>query len=510
MNRDDRVERFERDLTDVLREIAGEEAPMSLRYRLSDITERAPIGRRLWFATPMRLSVVAVTAAAVLALAVLFWPRTEVGPVPSDSPEPSPTQSVEPSPSASDESPPSVGPTSAPTVPPTVAPTPAPTAPASGEWTGLVWSDPVTPSSAVHLYDLVPWGDSFVAVGELPTGDGQSDGAFFTSSDGLTWAVTQRVSPGFGRIPHHLVALGSELFAFSQMEMDALPIGGQFGHVIWRSANGATWSEVDSPSWRDGWAGRWIGPMPDGWDQMQHPVESGLAEVAGGPDGIVAIGNSFRDGGMVPVLMHSTDGLTWTEASLPTGSDDAMLNAVVVQGDRFVVTGAVGVGPDVATAEAAAWYSDDGLAWSRAMVDDEGLVQQGVGTELGPLYAGEDGLLTCRGTREMAAGGWRYMMEWLSADGASWRPAVDLDENPGCSWAASDGQRIVALGPRAGAPPPWPGITSAWTSADGGDWQELALDQTLPDMLERFWVVPAGVIYAGEQSFWLGTAVIGP
>jgi hypothetical protein len=29
----------------------------------------------------------------------------------------------------------------------------------------------------------------------------------------------------------------------------------------------------------------------------------------------------------------------------------------------------------------------------------------------------------------------------------------------------------------------------------------------MTDQAERFWVVPDGVIYAGEQSFWFGTAV---
>lgn len=98
------------------------------------------------------------------------------------------------------------------------------------------------------------------------------------------------------------------------------------------------------------------------------------------------------------------------------------------------------------------------------------------------------------------------MMEWVSTDGTSWWPASNLDQNPGCSWAASDGVRIVSLGPRPG-PPEWPGITAAWRSADGDQWQSLSLSSTLTDMLERFWVVPDGVIYAGYQSFWFGTAV---
>jgi hypothetical protein len=55
---------------------------------------------------------------------------------------------------------------------------------------------------------------------------------------------------------------------------------------------------------------------------------------------------------------------------------------------------------------------------------------------------------------------------------------------------------------------PWPGITAASSSTDGVQWQSLELSSTLTDRLERFWVVPDGVIYAGEQSFWYGAAQV--
>jgi hypothetical protein len=68
--------------------------------------------------------------------------------------------------------------------------------------------------------------------------------------------------------------------------------------------------------------------------------------------------------------------------------------------------------------------------------------------------------------------------------------------------------RIVALAGRpAPTGQPWPGVTMAWVATDGVTWEPLAVSRTLTDMLERFWVVPDGVIYAGEQSFWFGTAI---
>ena len=107
----------------------------------------------------------------------------------------------------------------------------------------------------------------------------------------------------------------------------------------------------------------------------------------------------------------------------------------------------------------------------------------GVGTEFGPLFTGADGFLTCVGNREMAAGGWRYMLEWVSTDGTSWAPAADLDENPGCSWTAGDGTRIVSLGPRAHAAPyEWPGVTGAWTSTDGETYSMRPCASSVPCM----------------------------
>jgi hypothetical protein len=498
-------DRFDRDLTEVLREIAGEEAPMSLRNRLSDIADRAPIGHRFWFATPMRLSMVAAAAVAVLALGILFWPRQDVGPSPSDSPGPS--ASVAPSPSGE----PSPSPSGEPTPVPTVAPTPVPTPTPVARWTGLTWSDPVTPPFTIHLTDLVPWGDGYVAGGVASVvEDAGGVAALLTSVDGLHWTVAEQISsgyPGFLTVLD-LTILDDELYAFSHPTADALPDQ----PLIWRSTDGATWTPVDSPSWEGAWhlAVPQIGSSyPDGWDQAQHDLPLGVADVASGPDGLVAIGNSFGEDTMAPIIVHSTDGETWTTAELPAGSDSALLNAVAEHDGRFVITGATGVWADPATAVAAAWYSDDGVTWVRATVEPNEFDLQ-ARADFGPLWAGDDGLLACSGSRYMTAGGWRYMTEWLSTDGASWRAAPDQDQSHACDWSASDGTRIVSLGPRDVPPPPWPGVTVAWASTDGEHWQSMELQPTLTDRLERFWVVPDGVIYAGEQSFWFGTAATEP
>jgi hypothetical protein len=357
----------------------------------------------------------------------------------------------------------------------------------------------------------VPWEDGYVAAGWVEHKPG-AGGAFLTSPDGLNWTVVYETDPASDRWPRQVVALGGQLFGFTNPNMDTRLVPDMRPPIIWRSADGVAWTEVDSPSWQDAWhdaaPDAIAGTYPDGWDRAQHDVPLGLVDVAGGPDGLVAIGNSFGTDAMAPIILHSPDGLAWISVALPTGSDSALLNSVVAHDGRFVIAGASGVWTDPASATAAAWYSDDGLTWVRATVepDEFGLT---AGAEFGPLWAADDGLVTCRGNREMGAGGWRYMDGWLSPDGTSWRYSPQPGPHPACDWSASDGTRIVSLGPRDHASPmPWPGVTVASVSTDGVRWQPLELSSTLPDRLEGFWVVPDGVIYAGVQSFWFGSAQV--
>jgi hypothetical protein len=460
-------------------------------------------GSVLNFHSPAVIGVIVVSVIALVALGFIFGPRFGPGPIASGEPSPSPTTATtataEPSPSAAVPSP-----TAVPTATP--VPTPAPAA----AWTGLVWSDPVTPSFTVHLYDIVPWGGRYVAVG-VAEAPGQGP-ASFTSPDGLNWTIGQADFPG---VPKHLVRRGDELLAFLP-EFNPNPpgpgiVGAPPATEIWRSADGVAWTPVDSMTWSEAWYQAVIDgvvrPYPDGWDPAQFDLPLGVVDVANGPDGLVAIGNSFGDGALSPIILHSTDGKTWTPAELPVDSNSALLNTVVEHDGRFVITGATGVWTDPATATAAAWYSDDGLAWIRATIEPNDLGVNVRGAEFGPLWASESGLVTCRGNREMSAGGWRYMQGWLSADGTSWRYSPQPGPHPACDWSASDGNRIVSLGPRDHASPmPWPGVTTASWSIDGVEWQSLDLSSVLTDRLERFWVVPDGVIYAGEQSFWFGIA----
>ena len=132
------------------------------------------------FTTPVRLAIIAVTVMAAIALVFFLLPRGE------DTP---PVAGGSASATASAEASPSVTPT--PTLEPAPTPTPEPTPTPIARWTGLTWSDPVTPSFVVHLNDLVPWNDGYVAVGTVETESGPA-ARILTSPDGLNWTVAVR------------------------------------------------------------------------------------------------------------------------------------------------------------------------------------------------------------------------------------------------------------------------------------------------------------------------------
>jgi hypothetical protein len=431
---------------------------------------------------------IGIAALAIVVVIFILLPRSDNGSPPNDGASASATAST-----------PTIEPTSTP------EPTPEPVA----VWTGLTWSDPVTPSFVVHVYDLLPWGDAYVAVGAVEVDATRSEAAFMTSPDGLNWVVTEQHDAGIDRYPRHLVALGDELLAFSNrattegLNLGAPPGSAYYGALIWSSTDGgSTWSRIDSPSWEQAWTDARVGLMPDGWDNTQYEITSGLVDVASDADGLVAIGNSYGDNELIPVVLSSADGRTWSPTNLPADSPSALLEAVVAFDGGFVIVGAVDAGPRVDTAMAAAWVSEDARSWTGTTVE----VGPIGGNEFGRVLAGADGLVAWAGLREGHTGP-RFTGSWASPDGLTWSPAPAPND-----LMAADGVRVVALGPTAHGEDPnlWPGISEAWASTDGASWTEITVASELNDFPEGMWVVPDGVIYAGVQSFWFATATTSP
>jgi hypothetical protein len=436
----------------------------------------------LTFSTPVGLGLLAATLVALGVLATIVLTSLGLGPDPAgDSTPIAPaTESSTVQPSSSPMA------TATQTPPPTTTPTPTaspqPTA-VPGAWSGLVWSEPVTPPMAINLVDVQPWADAYVAVGTV----GGGDSAFFASPDGLNWSVTFRLDDPLDRPPRQLVVLDDELLAFAAGP-NAVPL-------VWRSTDGATWTPVTSPSWEAAWSDRTF------------------FSAASGPNGIVAIGNAtagehhelFAD----PVVLRSVDGFAWTRTGLSGASDRSVVWDIIGFEGGYAILGGAQTGLAVGSGPPEAWWSTDGLAWAKASM--AGATADDSHFERGSGLSSDGGLIAQ--TQLLSVGAPPALRAWVSADGRTWSRATDVGVDLPFAVLSSDGARIVALAttegwtPLGDDPDPYPGFTRAWVSTDAVTWQPLELSHAMTDQLEQWWVVPDGIVYAGVRSFWFGTPV---
>lgn len=234
--------------------------------------------------------------------------------------------------------------------------------------------------------------------------------------------------------------------------------------VAYRSRDGETWSEEGVVS---------------GLDLTGDEFVSGGA---GDADTLVLVGADFVEasssgpGGRAPLALTSPDGVVWGRVADDELAALREVSAVTVDVDRSGFL-AVGEGTE-ATPQLVA--TDDGASWDA--VDATGLeVADGSETVLA-LGASADaylafGLSECDGCSDDAVA-----VAWRSDDGTEWAEvglgalAEALDEPntdlvPVLTGTSSGFVALVDGGPS--------GDTSAWVSAEGSEWSEVALD--LPD-----------------------------
>lgn len=441
---------------------------------MSSPTRRVVPPRTLMYSAPMQLAIAAVALiAAIVLLLIVFIPPGSPPAMPSDTGSPTASATLTASPNPT----PTPG-TATPLPTASVAPTAEPTA----AWTGLTWSQPVTPAFTINLFDLVPWGEGYVAVGQVRS----RDAAFFSSPDGTHWTVRYQVHLNGEQVPRHLAAVDGTLFAFGG-STDAVPL-------IWKSNDGAHWSAVTNASWADAWK-----------DHL-------LIGVAGGPHGLVAIGNAragehdelFTD----PIVLHSSDGMSWTPTTLEGAGDLSVVRDVIGFRDRYAILGGEEIGPVTGMGTPKAWWSMDGATWKPAAVtgaragDNEFRSNAAV--------AGSDGLLAF--TDLLCAGCPPINNAWKSEDARSWQRASEAGAAPPFGIMAGDGDHIVVLAtsegwaPIGSSPAPYPGLTQAWVSTNAVTWRAMSLSHPMTDQVEAWWVVPDGIVFAGVRSFWFASA----
>jgi hypothetical protein len=353
----------------------------------------------------------------------------------------------------------------------TIEPTPTATARAAG-WTGLDWAVGTTAQGSWwNIDDIAPWGDGYVGVGTSRHGDHSSgtettSPAFFTSTDGLHWTLGQEGDP----LDEDAASQSEEWFPARIVPVDGtlLAVGhhplGPIAPRLWRSEDGSTWTLLDNSSWREALA------------------NNTLRSVAAGPTGVVVVaseGSGFVPQGL-PLIMHSSDGLTWDRLDLSAVFDKAYFWDVTAYAGGFAIVGRVGE-PNVraATESAhgvpAAWTSADGVTWVAAEVEGS----EAPGATLLSVAAGADGLFATGYPTEWTS--WQSPRSgWASTDGRSWKLlgemgtdlplAIDLPlavEYP--TNVVGDGAHMVMFGRESCKTPD----LSAWTSLDGVTWSQL-------------------------------------
>ena len=353
---------------------------------------------------------------------------------------------------ASSTTAPSVSPSTAPSLTPSpVVASPGPTVASSaahGAWIGFDWQSPVELAPYESVFDVVPWGGGYVAVGQFqntPQSHGQA--AAWFSADWHGWTRTLLDLPATGDssilrvlpVGPNLVAIGSSGVLHcvppegEGMVCDPLPT------AIWTSADGHSWKRASTPAALSGVT---------------------VADLAAGPNGLVLVGDT---GWTQPGIWTSADGISWSRESLPKNIfASPHFDAVAYALGGWVVTGYTGGSKPICCVSSgsdggapAAWFSSDGKVWQAATVQGDAAE---TGDQIGRVFAGRGGLVAWGG-RDGSTG-------WTSPDGRRWtaRPATaGSPVNP----EASDGQRIIGDSYAGG------NGETFWVTTDGASWQPL-------------------------------------
>jgi len=299
----------------------------------------------------------------------------------------------------------------------------------------------------------------------------------------------------------HVVPLGNRLLAVGEAVMES---PGELPDVptpAWVSDDGTNWTPVHSSSWDAAFSSRWP------------------ARLIAAPGGVVALGI-----GTDPNVAFSTDGINWTGATLPV-AEHAIVEDAVGSGLGFVIVGRDGqpdkfsdaienTPPPPGVGRPAAWISSDGLTWTEATVEGDRVA----GAQLSRVVAVRSGLIAV-GIESTADEGAQTLTSWFSSDGATWSIAPGLELPVGAGFyplVAGDGDQGVVFGHDPGD-----STLTAWITSDAGAWSQLTFAGTPPPTncgevdtcvtQLQAWVVPGGVIVMGTpggmtpQSSWFAT-----
>lgn len=169
---------------------------------------------------------------------------------------------------------------------------------------GIDWT--VSTPFAMAALRGVTWGNGlFVAVGSVPVGAGK----VYTSPNGLDWTARDCLpSAGITNLLWDVVWTGEKFVAVGQVTIDGVGVS----MIFTGTADGVTWVQRSNPG---------LKPL------------RGVAVIGGK---IVAAG--INDNSYHPVILNSTDGITWTDVT-PSGIIYGMGFSVRAIGNIFVIVG---------------------------------------------------------------------------------------------------------------------------------------------------------------------------
>ena len=262
---------------------------------------------------------------------------------------------------------------------------------------GINWTLATTPpDTGNHLNDIAWNGTRFVAVGYSEYSRSRAtDHYVLYSNDGISWAkATLPNYPG-----------GSSVFSI-----------GWFRAVSWNGTRFVAVDEQDRIAYSsDGINWTWAT-----YDYDDNRTTNGLDAIMWSGTRFVAVGARCSGRGCVSAIVYSSDGIRWSEATMPISSDTTHLQGIAWNGTRFVSVGWDG----------RILYSSDGSASSW--------------TEIASPTPDDLEAITWSGTRFVAVGHGSIV---YSDDGISWTKAIDAiasyDRLNAVLWT---GARFIAVG----------------------------------------------------------------
>ncbi|HJW22599.1 MAG TPA: hypothetical protein VJ506_09240, partial [Candidatus Limnocylindrales bacterium] len=317
-----------------------------------------------------------------------------------------------------------------PTTSPTLLPSPAPSSLAGGyrSWTRIDLPDPASAQDfGASVTGLVAFHGSYIATGSVLRGGNASlnRGVVWTSADGRTWTVHDRIAAFDGAALRGLVTDGSRLVAFGNH-------AGEPARATWVSLDGTDWT-------------RSIGVAPSVVVAGPHGFIG--AVTTAGPD---AEGSNGLSGASVR-FVQSADGLHWTGSSTTfaayVGFAGSLARSLAVTRSGHAL--AVGETGTAASVEAVLLRSEDGRTWTGPAR---------LATDAMPIAVGAsgDGFLVAAWSQV-----WR-----VSPAGEAQPVAFPIEEGENVTGFFVVGDVVIALGlgPIEGGRPQ----AQVWLSTDGG------------------------------------------